>query len=162
MANNAGTVDGSPTRQTLHVQYVDVRGKPRTDSYDMTGLTIVDAELNALTAALGAATHANLWNIGYTKWFDTGVGLAADAASGADDSVMDNIVILLKNGVVGGIDFFVPAPIEAMLVDGTENPNPDGTEFDAVLTALAAVFNGYTPYSYRYSERRKKNRARRA
>lgn len=162
MPDTSGTVDATATRRIVHFQYVDSNGKPRTDSYDIP-IAATDAEINALKAALGPTVNANLWNVGYTNWFATGVGLASEANDLADNSVSDNVVILMKNAANLSFDFFLPSPLESVtLEDGTENVDPSTTEMVAVLAALTALWGGYVPYSYRMSERKKKNRSTRA
>jgi len=159
MPNNAGTVDGTPTRKILHLQYIDSEGKPRTDSYDVPN-DVTDAELNALSAAIGDVTNASLWNIGYTNWFATGIAQKSDADDLTNDSVADNVVILMKNATNLSFDFFVPANLETTtMVAGTENPDPTTTEMLALVAAIQAIWGGYSPSSYRFTERRQKNRA---
>lgn len=159
MPNNAGAVDATPTRRIVHLQYIDTEGKPRTDSYDIPVAT-TDASLNALSAAVGAMTNASLWNIGVTNWYSTGVGLKSDADDLTNDSVKDNVVILLKDAANDSFDFFIPANLETVsMVAGTENPDPTTTEFLALIAALDAIWTGHSPYSYRFTERRNKNRA---
>jgi len=159
MPNNAGVVDATPTRRVMHLRYRDSDGKDRTDSYDIPNAT-ADADFNALAAAVGAVTNASMWAIGYTNWFDTGAPQTADALDAVNDSNKDNIVILLKNGMVTGFDFFIPANDEAKTMQpGTENPNPTTTEFADLLDAINTIWPGYTPASYRFTERKQKNRA---
>jgi hypothetical protein len=159
MPNNAGAVDATPTRKVLHLQYIDSDGKSRTDSYDVP-MDVTDAELNALSAALGATTNASLWNIGYTNWFATGSASIDDADDLTNDSVKDNVVILFKNASNLSFDFFIPANLETVtMVPGTENPDMTTTEAAALIAAIEAIWSGYTAYSARFSERSQKNRA---
>lgn len=139
MPNNAGAVDATPTRKIYHLSYIDSEGKLRTDSYDVpSGVT--DAELNALTAAVGAVTNASLYAIGVTNWFATGVAQKSDADDLTNDSVKDNLVILMKNAVNDSFDFFVPANLETVtMVAGTENPDPATTEMAALFAALETI-----------------------
>lgn len=160
MPNDAGAVDATPTRKVVHLVYIDSDGKPRTDSYDIP-VDVLDADLNALSAAVGAITNASLWQIGYTNWFATGLPSKENADDSTNDSVMDNLVILLKTLTSPvGFDFFVPANLEGTsMVLGTENPDPLTAEMVALVDALELVWPAYQPISYRFSERRKKNRA---
>jgi len=159
MPNNAGAVDATPTRKILHLQFIDSEGKPRTDSYDVPN-DVTDAEMNALTLALGATTNASLWNVGYTNWFSTGVPLKADADDLTNDSVYDNIVFLLKNATNDSFDFFIPANLETVtMIAGTENPDPTTTEMLALIAAIEAIWGGYSAFSVRFSERKNVNRA---
>lgn len=162
MSNEAGVVDATPSRKVIHLAYVDSEGKPRTDSYDVPN-DVTDAELNALTAAQGDATNASLWAIGVTNWYNTGVGQKSDAQDLTNDSVKDNVVILMKNAAGLSFDYFIPANLEtATMVAGTENVDPTTDEMVALLAAIAGIWGGYAPYSYRMSERKKKNRSIRA
>lgn len=159
MPNQAGVVDATPTRKILHLQYIDSDGKPRTDSYDVPA-DVSDAELNALAAAQGAVTNASLWNVGVTNWFSTGVPQKSDALDDTNDSVMDNIVILMKNAANDSFDYYIPANIETVtMIADTENPDPTTTEMLALIAAIEAIWGGYSAYSVRFTERRLKNRA---
>lgn len=159
MPNDAGIVDATPTKRQVTLSFIDVNGQLRSDTYIIPAAT-TDAELNALAAAIGAASNASLYAISYTNTFQVGNPSVANATDAVDDSVKDNIVLLY--GDIGGNsqDFFVPAPIESLLVAGTLNPDP--TALAAVVAALDAVTGAMEVKSYRYSERRKKNRAVRA
>lgn len=161
MPSTAGTVDVSPTRRVLHLSYVDFNGKPRTDSYDIPPAAL-DAEINEFVTTMGALTNANLWRVAYTNEYTTGVGLASEAVNAPDDSVMDNIVILMKNSPTGGIDVFVPAPLASLIIDGTEDVDTASGILGDMTGAFFDLVGGYVPFSYRYTERRKKNRAKRA
>lgn len=159
MPNQAGAVDATPTRKIVHLRYIDSEGKIRTDSYDAPN-DVLDAELNTLTGAVGALTNASLFEIGVTNWFATGVAQKSDADDLTNDSVKDNVVILMKNASNDSFDFFIPANLEtASMVAGTENVDPTTTEMADLLAAIAAIWSGYAPYSYRFTERRQKNRS---
>jgi len=159
MPNNAGAVDATPTRKVYHLQFVDSEGKPRTDSYDAPN-DVSDAELNALSAAMGAVTNASMWNIGYTNWYNTGQPQKSDADDLTNDSVFDNIVILFKNAAGDSFDFYVPANLETVtMVAGTESPDPTTTEMQALIDAVEAIHGGYTAFSIRFTERKNVNRS---
>lgn len=161
MPSTAGAVDATPTRRILHLTYVDFNGKARTDSYPIS-VADTDAEINAVVAAMGDATNANLWKVSYTNEFVTGVGLASEALDAPDDSVADNIVLLLKNAALESLDVFIPAPLSAMIIDGSEDVDASNTVLQDLETAILAMYNGWSVYSRRYTERRSKNRAKRA
>lgn len=159
MPNNAGVVDATPTRKIYHLSYIDSDGKVRTDSYDVPN-DVTDAELNAITASVGAVTNASLYAIGVTNWFATGVAQKSDADDLTNDSVADNVVILFKDAANNSFDFFIPANLETVtMVAGTENPDPTTTEMLALIAALEAAHGGYSAYSTRFTERRQKNRS---
>jgi hypothetical protein len=162
MPSTAGVIDSTPTRRLIHLSYIDVNEQVNTDSYEILA-SATDAQLNTFVAKMGAASNANLWRVAVTNEFAPTIGLKADAVDAVDDSVKDNIVILYK-ATTGSqaFDLYVPAPVEAMLVAGTLNPNPTATEFSELIAAADAVFSSYNRKSYRYSEHRKKNKVTRA
>jgi len=162
MPNNSGAVDITPTRRVLHLQYIDSDEGVRTDSYDIPVAT-TDAALNALTAALGLTTNASLWNVGYTNWFATGQPQTTDADDLTNDSIKDNVVMLFKNATNLAFDFFIPANLEpATMIAGTENVDKTNPLIADVVTAVEAIWGGYAVVSYRFTQRRKKNRSTRA
>lgn len=157
MPFDGGIIDVSPTRRVLHLSYIDSDGKPRTDSYDIPqGAT--DAVLNTLASAAGALSNASLWNVAVTNHFAIANPSKANADDLTNDSVMDNMVILMKTLGNLSFDFFVPANNEVnTMVPGTENADP--LAISALVAAIEAVWPGYDPISVRFSERSKKNRA---
>lgn len=156
MPFNAGIVDTSPVRRVLHFQFIDSEGKPRTDSYDIPNAA-TDAEINAFATETGERSNASLWNVGYTNWFYIAQPSKGDADDETNDSVMDNVVGLLKPLVGDGQDVYIPANNEAAtMVAGTENPDP--TLLADWITAANALFGGEM-VSVRFSERSLKNKA---
>jgi len=158
MPFDAGIIDASPDRVIISLSYIDTNGQVRTDSYDVPVAT-TDAELNAFSQAMGAATNASLWSVQKTTIFAPSPPSKANATDAVDDSVKDNIVLLYKNNANLAVDVFIPAPLEAELVAGTVNPDPTNALIIAVIAAANAIWDAYAVVSYRYTERRKKNRA---
>lgn len=157
MPFDAGTIDVTPTRRVLHLSYIDSEGKPRTDSYDIP-TAATDAELNALTLAIGSKSNASLWDVAVTNHFAVGLPSKANADNVPNDSVADNVVLLFKTLDNQSFDLFIPANIEEFtMVENTENPDP--ALLAPVVAAAVAVWPTYDVISYRMSERRKKNRS---
>jgi len=160
MPFDAQIIDATPTRKVLHCRYIDSDGQDRTDSYDVPTDSAVatDAELNALTAELGALSNASLYAVGVTQWFQAAPPSKLNAFDATNDSVEDNIVILFKDVANNGFDLFVPANVEAdTMVEGTVNP--DQTKLQDLINAANNVWATYDPVSLRFTERRKKNRS---
>lgn len=156
MPFDGGIIDATPVRRVLHLQFIDSEGKVRTDSYDVVGAA-TDAELNTFAAETGERSNASLWNVGVTNWFYLAQPSKANAVDETNDSVYDNIVMLIKPLVGDGQDVFIPAPNEAAtMVADTENPSE--LLLADWITAANAVIDG-SAVSVRFSERRKKNRA---
>lgn len=159
MPFDAGIIDSSPNRRIIHVRYIDSEGKERTDSYDIPTSVVTDAQLNALTQELGNLSNASLFAVGFTNWFATTEGSKADAVDGTNDSIKDNVVILMKQPSSNiAFDLFVPANIEAdTMVDGTENPDP--SKLSTLIAAAETIWPLYEAKSVRFTERRLKNKS---
>lgn len=157
MPYDAGVVDGTPTRKRVSLSYIDINGQIRTDSYDV-DLDSTNAEIAAFAAEMGALSNASLYDVQVVDHYATGTPSKGNAVVGADDSVKDNAVMLMKTVSNQAFDIFVPAPDESTLLQsGTVNPNPVG--FETLLDTIAPIRAGYSVVSYRYSERSKKNKA---
>lgn len=159
MPFDGGIIDATPTRRVLHLQYIDSEGKPRTDSYDIPdAASATDSDLNAFAAEMGALSNASLYSVGVTAWFQPSVASKANAVDETNDSVKDNVVILMKDASNNSFDLFIPANSETLtMIAGTENP--DATLLATLFSAAAAVWASYTPVSVRFTERKLKNRA---
>lgn len=159
MPFDGGIIDATPTRRILHLSYIDSEGKTRTDSYDIPdGVSATDADLNALASGIGGLTNASLYAVGVTNWFQPSVASKANAVDATNDSVMDNVVILMKDAANDAFDVYIPANDEALtMVAGTENPDP--AKLNTLFGLLGDVWASYDPVSVRFTERKKKNRA---
>lgn len=156
MPFDGGIVDATPVRRIVHLQFIDSEGKPRTDSYDIIPAA-TDAQINTFASETGERSNASLWNVGVTNWFYVAQPSKANAVDETNDSVMDNVVLLIKPLVGDGTDVYIPANNEAAtMVTGTENPDP--ALLADWITAANAVITG-NPVSVRFSERSLKNRA---
>lgn len=156
MPFNGGIVDATPVRRVLHFQFIDSEGKVRTDSYDIPAAA-TDAEINTFASETGERSNASLWNVGVTNWFYIAQPSKANAVDETNDSVQDNIVLLLKPLVGDGQDVYIPANNEAAtMVAGTENPSP--LLLADWIAAAEALFAG-DGVSVRMSERALKNKA---
>jgi len=159
MPSDYGTIDTSPPRRLLSLHFIDADGQIRTDSYEILPAA-TDAQLNAFAGAIGAASNASLYKVSVTNEFATDIPSIANAVDAVHVSVKDNIVMLFKTITGATLDVFIPAPDAPLLVEGTTNPDPENVLIVAAVAAVPpAAGGGYQVASYRYSERRKKNRA---
>lgn len=157
MPRTAPTVDGTGNYRRLVLKYVDADGEKRSDSYQISeGAT--DAQIEALVAAVGAATNANVYRVEVITVYNA-QPLKSSAVDAVRMSVHDNIVSLWKDTANNSRDFFVPSPVQGNFVPGTVNPEPTGVLGD-VLDAVNNVFeSAFSPISVRFTERREKNAA---
>lgn len=156
MPRTVPTIDGSGQRKEISVRYIDSDGKRRSDSWEV-DQAATDAQIEAAIAAAAALSNASIWRVDVSQVYQ-GAMSAANALNVVNDSVMDNLVLLFKNAVTNdGRDFFVPAPVETVMVSGTEIVNNQAPLYTAFRDALDAMLNNYSPVTVRFSERRRKN-----
>lgn len=159
MPRTAPVIDlGTPTSLILSVSFIDYTGDVRTDSYRFPAAT-TDTEIDAIVAALGQASDANLWRASVAREFaaDEDSQIATNTGRG---SVSQNIPMRFKNPAGDGKTFFLPAPLEAIFVPTTDEVDPANALLAAVLAAfLAAVPAGFTARSVRFTGRQEKNKA---
>lgn len=154
----APTVDGTPSRVRVSMTLIDSVGDIRSVSlYAPNGVTAV--EIEALAAALQAATNASLYKVEQSLVYE-----GAAAKSNADENVFnnigDNIIYHVKASATDSQRAYVPAPLESVFTPATENPDPANPLLTAWFTAvLGVVGNNYTGVTVRFSERRDINDA---
>lgn len=154
----AGTVDGTGSYKHVSISFIDVSGDQRTISADV-ATTVTDAQVEALVAALQAASQASIWRVGVEMVY-AGDDDLSNATSGSRDSVFDNVAVRFKNAATNiGITNYIPAPDPAIMVADSDQVDPTSTELAAVFTAWLATMSGYSVKSARYSERREINQA---
>lgn len=152
----APTVDATPDYQLVSIRYIDANGDKRSDSSIIdTGAT--DAEVEDLIAKMQLGTNASIYEVRLT-----GVFKGAISSANADDAVRvsadDNIVYHAKDSVQNDRRAFVPAPIAALFVAGTEVPDAAVTILDDIIAAWDVVWAGtYAGLSLRFTERREIN-----
>lgn len=153
----APTVDGAPVFLKLSVSWFDSDGDEYTDSvYIDAGST--DAEIEAYIDSLVPASNASLWRVSVGAVYE-GAKLLSNAANAVDDSVQDGIVVHYKNPTTrADMRIRIPAPLETMLVAGTEVVDSADALFTGVLAGFAPLVpSGFNPVTARYSQRREIN-----
>lgn len=154
----APTVDGTPDFKRISLSLVDAQGDIRSVSLVVDAATTV-ATIEALVAALQAVTNASIYEVTVTDVY-SGARNTSNASDAVVNSVYSNIVYHIKASPTSSQRGYVPAPIDAVFIAGTDTPdinNADlGTWFAAVL---AAAGGAYTGQSVRYTERREVNDA---
>lgn len=161
MARTAPTVDSVTGPAYVHVafRFIDISGDLRTVSFDVDPADATDAKIEAHAAALGAITNADLYAVEVTNVYGA-VADSSNAATGEkSESVYDNIVVLLKNTINQSKRGFVPAPIGAVMTQGTDQIDGNDTDLATYLTSLQDLFaaGSYSITGARYTERREIN-----
>lgn len=156
MPRTAPTVDGTGNYRQITLKWIDANNGKRSDTYDIAADT-TDAEVEAIIAAMAVASNGNIYQVKVSMVYNS-VANVGDATEAPRESIRDNVVILYKDSANNAVDWFIPAPIDALFVAGTNNPDSANTDLQDVRDAIdAAIATAYQPVSYRFSERRKKN-----
>lgn len=153
----APAVDGTPDLLKLSVSYFDSDGDTYTDTVYVDG-TATAVEIEAYIDALVPASNASIWKVEVGEVYE-GAKLLSNAVDAVDDSVQDGIVVHYKNPTTrADIRIRIPAPLETMLVAGTEKVDAADALFTGVLAGFAPIVpTGFSPVTARYSQRREIN-----
>jgi hypothetical protein len=158
MPRTAPTVDGSGNYREVTIKTIDANNGKRSDTYRVAS-DATDAELEEIIVQLALASNSNVYQVKVSMVYNS-VANPGDATESPILSVWDNVVTLFKDSAGNARDWFIPAPIDALLVAGTENVDSSNAILidwrDAVDAALETAFQ---PVTYRFSQRSKKNPA---
>lgn len=155
MANGtrtAPTVDGSPTWLNISVSWIDHTGDVRTDTVQVDA-DATDAEIEAYVAGLQTLSNASEYRVIVGQVYNSTKD-KTQALEVVWENVSDNIVVLQKTSVNVAQDFYVPSPIEALFVAGTENINPAYADFVTWLATIVPMRAAYSAISARFTHRR--------
>lgn len=156
MPRTAPTVDGSGNYREVALRWIDANNQKRADTYRV-AQDATDAEIEAIVVAMAAASNANIYQVKVSMVYNS-PAQPSDADDLSRESVQDNITILFKDSAGNARDWFLPAPLDAVFVADTSNPDSASAELDALSAAIdAAIETAFVAISYRFSERRKKN-----
>lgn len=149
----APTVDGTPNWKVVSITVYDHTGEQRTDSYYFDADS-TDAEIEAFVAALQAATNATIWKVSVSFLYNS-IGDSSNAVEEVWEDADTNVVLLAKSPtVVKGDDFYIPAPINDMFIEGTNEIEPTNAVLAALMAAILPMKAGYSFVSARLSSRR--------
>lgn len=148
----APTVNGTPTYKTISVTLYDYTGDQRTDTYQVDA-DASDVEIEAFVAALQAVTNATIWRVTVGQVYNS-TGDSANATEAVWENAKDNVVLLMKTATNDAIDFYIPSPINAMFLEGTENIDPSNVALGALMTAILPFKSAYSFVSARFSHRK--------
>lgn len=149
----APTVNGTPNWKVVSVTVYDHTGEQRTDSYYMDADS-TNVEIEAFVAALQLVTNATIWKVAVSDLYNS-VGDSGNALEEVWEDADTNVVLLAKSPtVINGQDFYIPSPINAMFVEGTNEIDPSNAALAAFLATILPMRAGYSFVSARLSSRR--------
>jgi len=147
-------VTGTPDYKTLSIKYIDSRGDKRSTSLRLVS-GFLPASVDALIAALGAATNAYIYACSIQEHWQSNPN-ATSAIDAVFESLYDNVAINIKDQTSGlQQTVYIPAPVGAIVGDAdvVDNNNP---LYEAVRDGYELLMDGIA-YTVRFTERREKN-----
>jgi len=154
----APTVDGTNTHVKVQLRWIDWTGDKRSDTYIFTVALATDANVEALAAAMQAASNSSLYEINVSAAYSS-VEDSGNALEDVWENVSDNLVLQAKQPLGGqSARNFTPSPINAMFLENTDDIDPT----NAVLIALIAAWDTLLAADYeivgaRFTSRRQIN-----
>lgn len=148
----APAVNGTPTYKRVSITLYDYTGEQRTDSYQIDA-DATPAEIEAIVDAIQAITNGTIWRVAISDVYNS-VGDPTNATEAVWEESSSNLVFLAKDVANNAQDWYIPAPNNAVFVEGTENIDPTNLAIGGFLTAVLAVKTGFSFVSARFTSRR--------
>lgn len=157
MPRTAPTYTGTPTYVVVSYRWIDANGRLNSTPYITTLARATTANIEAMAAALAAASNASLYDI-VLETHSAGAMSSANAVEESRESVNDHVNTLARDPVSRKTqEVDIPAPIDAMFIEGTDVVDwENNTVYQAVNSAANALLpDAYEFVSVRFSEHRK-------
>jgi len=134
-------------------RYIDANGTPDAFSVRSTPARATPAAIEAATVALGAATNAFVYEVWRKEVWATSPS-PTSAIDAPRESANDVIETLTKDLASGAAQYFyIPAPLDELFVEGTNDVIIDSDEYVAVKDAFDALLpSTYQARSVRFAE----------
>ena len=121
------------TFKQVSIRLMDWTGDFRTDTYRLIP-AVTNDQVEALVAAVAALTNATLYEVKISEVY-TSVADSTNALEEVWENAKDNLVVQSKKPTGESQRVFIPAPINAMFIEQTDQIDPT---FAALGTLLAA------------------------
>lgn len=163
MPRTAPTYTGTPTYTIVSFKWIDANGQLDSTPYITTPARATVGAVEAMAVALAAASNANLYDIVVEG--HTGATSASPTAAIEEprESVKDQILTLQRDAITRQTqEVEIPAPLDALMVPGTNDVDIDNVLYQAVNTAADALLPAsFAPISVRFSEHKGVNKKKR-
>lgn len=153
MPRTAPTYTGTPAYVVVGYRLIDANSKKGSVSYITTLARATSGNIELMAAALSAASNANLWDIVLETHTD-GAQNTSIAVEAPRESVNDVIMTLTRDPVSRKTQYVeIPAPLDAMFLDGTNQVDTTNTLYQDVNAAANVLLpDAYVFVSVRFSE----------
>jgi hypothetical protein len=156
MPRTAPTYTGTPTYVVVSFRFIDANGDKTSSSYITTSARATVAAIEAMAAALAAASNANLYDI-VVESHDDGSPSSSSATDALRESANDVIITLVRDPASRKTqEVEIPAPLETLFIAGGNKVDTTDTLYQAVNTAADTLLPAaYVFISTRFSQHRK-------
>lgn len=137
---SAPTVNGTPQVKKVNVRFVDHTGDLRSVQV-ISASTVTDAEIEAMVADMQAISRASIFEVNVTECYYS-QWQASNAEEDVWENVSTNLVALFKDDSANSQNGYIPAPIDDIFVDGTDNPDGTNTDLTDWLVSTITVLDG--------------------
>lgn len=152
----APAITGSATLIEISLRWIDAVGDLRSDA-SVVDAAATDIQIEAVAADMQAGSNASLYEVRKTEVYE-GAKAKSNALAAVRESAQSNVVYHAKDTARNDRRAFLPAPIAAVFVTGTETPDEADVVLDDIMTAWDAVWAGtFGGVSLRFTERREIN-----
>lgn len=153
----APNIGGTPTFKRISIGLIDAQGDLRSLSLIGIAATTVSM-VETLVAAIQDASNASIYSCTISDVYE-GARSKANALNAPVVSLYSNIVYHVKASPSESQRGYVPAPLSAVFVAGTDTPDSTNTLLITIMAAVDSVVGAaaYTGVSLRYTERREIN-----
>lgn len=154
----APTIDGTPDFKRISMRFVDAQGDIRSVSL-VADAAVVAATIETLVAETQVVSNGSIYEVEVVDVY-SGARSTSNASDAVVNSINSNIVYHVKASPTSSQRGFVPAPIDAVFIAGTDTPDINDADLADWFAAVLAVVGGaYSGQSVRYTERREINDA---
>ena len=152
------TYTGTPSYVLVSFRWIDANGSKGSTPYLTTSARATTAAIEAMAAALAAASNANLYAVEVTAVTE-GAMSKSTAIDESRESVNDFINTLVREPTSRKTqEVAIPAPLDALFVEGSQVVDTTNVLYQAVNTAADTLLVAtYEFISTRFSEHRKIN-----
>lgn len=149
----APTVNGTPVYVKVQMRWMDYTGDKRSNSYQFDPAA-TPGEIEAFADAAQAASNATLYEIAVADVYAS-VEDSQNAVEEVWENVKDNLVMQSRTATNESIRGFIPAPINSLFIETTDDIDPTSAELIAYMTAFMALLPaGYDVVGARFTSRR--------
>jgi hypothetical protein len=158
MPRTAPTYTGTPGYVIVSFRFIDANGNLTSTPYITTLARATTGNIEAMAAALAAASNANLYDIVLETHTD-GARVSTTALDAPRESANDVIITLVREPTSRKTqEVTIPAPLDSIFTADTNVIDTANTDYQDVNTAANALLpDAYTFVSVRFSEHRKIN-----